>query len=123
MLDHQVSDEVRYRVFKILASDPNVSQRALADQLGVSLGKVNYCLQELVKKGFVKVTNFKNSKSKRAYLYYLTPSGLDEKMRVTYSFLRWKLEEFEALRHEIEQLVQTTQERPEQVGAEDSHAV
>lgn len=97
-------DEIRYRVFKVLETNPRISQRELADELGISLGKVNYCLKELIKKGFVKVTNFKNSQSKRAYLYYLTPTGADEKVRVTYRFLRAKIEEFEALKAEIDQL-------------------
>ena len=107
MIEHMPDprlDEIRYRVFKVIESNPRVSQRELADALGVSLGKVNYCLQELVKKGFVKVGNFKNSQSKRAYLYYLTPTGAEEKVKVTYRFLRAKIDEFEALKAEIDQL-------------------
>lgn len=102
-ISDQRGDEIRYRVFKLLEANPRVSQRELADALGVSLGKANYCIQELVKRGFVKVGNFKNSQSKRAYLYYLTPSGVEEKVKVTYRFLRAKIDEFEALKAEIDQ--------------------
>lgn len=99
-----LDDETRYRILKILEADPQSSQRRIADQLGISLGRVNYCLQALVKKGLVKANNFRHSTSKRAYLYLLTPRGIEEKARVTARFLRVKLDEYEILKHELEEL-------------------
>lgn len=99
-----LNDETRYRILKILEADPQASQRRIADQLGISLGRVNYCLQALIKKGLVKANNFRNSANKRAYLYLLTPRGIEEKARVTARFLRVKLDEYEILKRELEEL-------------------
>jgi EPS-associated MarR family transcriptional regulator len=99
-----LDDETRYRILKILEADPQASQRRIADQLGISLGRVNYCLQALVRKGLVKANNFRNSTNKRAYLYLLTPRGIEEKARVTARFLRVKLDEYESLKRELEEL-------------------
>jgi EPS-associated MarR family transcriptional regulator len=99
-----LDDETRYRILKILEADPQASQRRIADQLGISLGRVNYCLQALIRKGLVKANNFRNSTNKRAYLYLLTPRGIEEKARVTARFLRVKLDEYEILKHELEEL-------------------
>ncbi len=99
-----LNDEVHYRLLKILAEHPDVTQRELADALGVSLGKINYCVKALFEKGWVKAKNFKNSKHKLAYRYLLTPSGIDAKARLTARFLKHKLAEYEALKTEIEQL-------------------
>jgi MarR family transcriptional regulator, temperature-dependent positive regulator of motility len=99
-----LSDDIRYRLLKLLAERPDASQRQIAETLGVSLGKVNYCLKALLDKGWVKATNFKNSKNKLAYMYLLTPSGIDAKARITASFLKRKLAEYDALKTEIEQL-------------------
>jgi EPS-associated MarR family transcriptional regulator len=100
----QISDETRYHLLKLLEQNPSISQREISNQLGLSLGKVNYCLQALVEKGWIKARNFKNSKKKFAYMYVFTPSGLEEKALVTYRFLRKKLEEINELRREIETL-------------------
>ena len=81
-----------------------MSQRRLADELGVSVGKVNYCLKALIDRGLVKANNFRNSQNKRAYLYVLTPKGLTEKSRNAVRFLQRKTAEYEALRKEIDQL-------------------
>ena len=99
-----LNDETRYRILKLLEADPHASQRKIADDLGISLGRVNYCLQALIMKGLVKVGNFRNSENKRAYLYLLTPRGFEEKARVTLRFLKVKLEEYEALKSEVEEL-------------------
>jgi EPS-associated MarR family transcriptional regulator len=99
-----LTDETRYRILKLLEADPQASQRRIADELGISLGRVNFCLKALVDKGLVKVNNFRNNANKRAYLYLLTPRGIEEKARVTLRFLKVKLEEYEALRSELEQL-------------------
>ena len=100
----QISDETRYHLLKLLEANPSISQREMSKELGLSLGKINYCLQALIERGWIKARNFKNSKHKMAYMYFLTPSGLEEKARVTYRFLRLKLEEITALRREIELL-------------------
>ena len=99
-----LTDEYRYRILKMLEADPQASQRRIADELGISLGRVNYCLQALIDKGLVKANNFRNSANKRAYLYLLTPKGIEEKARVTMRFLKTKLGEYEQLKRELEEL-------------------
>jgi EPS-associated MarR family transcriptional regulator len=99
-----LTDEYRYKLLQLLEANPQISQRELATALGISLGKVNYCLNALMEKGLVKARNFKNNKNKRAYMYYLTPRGFQEKAAVTVRFFRRKLAEYEALRTEIETL-------------------
>ncbi len=81
-----LTDEYRYKILKLLEVNPEISQRELAEQLGVSLGKANFCLKSLIEVGLLKVTNFKNSKNKSAYMYLLTPSGIEEKAKVTVTF-------------------------------------
>ena len=99
-----VGDETRYRLLKYLSEHPDANQRGLAQHLGVSLGKINYCLAALVSKGWVKVQNFKRSQQKSAYLYVLTATGLDEKVNVTRAFLKRKMAEYDDLLEEIERL-------------------
>lgn len=99
-----LSDEVRYKLFKLLEANPELSQREVARELGVSLGKVNYCLRALIARGWVKVANFTNSSNRSAYAYFLTPRGIDEKARVTARFLQFKLREYELLKGEIEEI-------------------
>ena len=95
---------MRYQVMRLLEANPELSQRDVARALGISLGKVNYCVQALVRKGWIKATNFKNSHHKAAYMYLLTPRGIEEKARVTARFLQTRMREYEALRAEIELL-------------------
>ena len=97
-------DELRLRVLRALESNPELSQRQLAAELGVSLGGVNYALKALVERGFVKAGNFRKSGNKVAYLYMLTPQGVAEKASLATAFLGRKLEEYEVLRQEIEAL-------------------
>ena len=97
-------DELRLRVLRALESNPELSQRQLAAELGVSLGGVNYALKALVERGFVKADNFRKSGNKVAYLYVLTPQGVAEKASLATAFLGRKLEEYEVLRQEIEAL-------------------
>jgi EPS-associated MarR family transcriptional regulator len=99
-----LTDEYRYKLLQLLDTNPQISQREVARALGISLGKVNYCLSALMEKGLVKARNFKNNKAKRAYIYYLTPRGFQEKAQVTVRFFRQKMAEYEALRGEIETL-------------------
>ena len=106
-------DELRLRVLRALDANPELSQRQLAAELGVSLGGVNYALKALVERGFVKAGNFRKSGNKVAYLYVLTPQGVAEKAALAAAFLGRKLEEYEVLRQEIEAL-------KGEVGASDS---
>ena len=96
--------ELRLRVLRALEANPELSQRQLAAELGVSLGGVNYALKALVERGFVKADNFRKSGNKVAYLYVLTPRGVAEKTSLATAFLGRKLEEYEVLRQEIEAL-------------------
>ena len=98
--------EINYKLLKLLEEKPNLTQRQMAKEMGVSLGKFNYCLKELVKKGFVKVDRFTSSENKAAYMYLLTPKGIEEKVRVTHGFLQRKLIEFDDIRKQIEELRQ-----------------
>jgi|SRR5262245_27620793 len=99
-----LTDEYRYRILKLLEADPHASQRRIADELGISLGRVNYCLQALIEKGLVKVNNFRSSSNKRKYLYLLTPRGIEDRAKVTARFLKRKLDEYEALKREVEEM-------------------
>jgi len=92
---------LHYRVMKLIEENPEISQRELARELGLSLGKVNYCLKAFIAKGFVKVDNFRRSDNKRAYAYLLTPRGIEEKARVTMQFFRRIEAEYEMLKREI----------------------
>lgn len=96
--------EIRYRLLKLLESDPSLTQRRMAEKMGISLGKLNYCLAEFTKKGLVKINRFKSSDNKAAYMYVLTPSGISEKSKVTISFLNRKMKEYEEIKKQIEEL-------------------
>ena len=97
-------EDTRFRLMKILHANPNISQREMAKALGISFGGVNYCLNALMAKGLVKVQNFSQSQNKFGYVYLLTPAGIAEKMSLTGSFLKRKMDEYEALRVEIDTL-------------------
>lgn len=103
-MPHTIPDEVRYRLLRYLADHPQASQRDLAHHLGISLGKVNYCLRAFVERGWIKMLNFKNSKNKAAYAYYLTPNGIEQKLSITVQFLQRKIAEHNALTREIDDL-------------------
>lgn len=99
-----VTDEYRYKILKLVEMKPEITQRELAKALSISLGKTNYCLKALIEVGILKVSNFKNSHNKLAYVYLLTPIGIEEKSRVTIGFLKKKMLEYEKLKKEIEVL-------------------
>ena len=99
-----MNQETNLKVLRHLEDNPSVTQRELAEALGSSLGKTNYCMKALINKGMVKAKNFKNSANKRAYLYILTPKGIETKTRISVKFLKRKIQEYEALSQEIEQL-------------------
>jgi EPS-associated MarR family transcriptional regulator len=94
-------EDLHFRVLKLLQDHPDVSQRELAKQLGVSNGKLHYCMKALIDKGLVKLENFANSKHHLGYAYLLTPAGIRQKARMTTSFLKRKMAEYEALHAEI----------------------
>ena len=102
---------------QILHANPDISQREMAKALGISFGGVNYCLNALMAKGLVKVQNFSQSQNKFGYVYLLTPAGIAEKMALTGSFLKRKMDEYEALRVEIEALQQEIGVSPGEAGA------
>lgn len=98
------ADEMHYKLMRLIEANPELSQRDVARELGVSLGKVNYCLQALIEKGWIKAANFKNSQKKAAYMYLLTPRGLQQKAELTLHFLQVKVREYEALSVEIKRM-------------------
>jgi len=99
-----LEEEAHLKVMRLLKANPRISQRQLAKELDVSLGKINYCVKALVEKGWVKARNFRTNKNKLAYAYILTPKGLEQKARLTGKFLNRKQKEFELLRNEIQLL-------------------
>jgi len=99
-----IPTEAYLKILRHIETNPEASQRQLAKNLGVSVGKVNYCLKALIDKGFVKAGNFKRNTNKLSYLYLLTPSGIEEKANLTVSFLKSKIVEHEKITQEIEQL-------------------
>ncbi len=99
-----LDETTHYRLLKLLESNPELSQRQLAKALGISLGKVNFCLAALIEKGVLKANNFRNSQNKLAYMYLLTPTGVEEKARITLRYLKSKMREYEILQLELEEL-------------------
>ncbi len=97
-------DEYQLKLLKELSENANLSQRDLSRRLGLSLGKVNYVLNALLNKGLIKTMRFKNSRNKSAYMYILTPKGMKGKVELTYEFLKVKINEYDLLKKEIEEL-------------------
>lgn len=104
MPESLVHEEAHLKVMRMIGADPEISQREIAAELGISLGKTNYCLRALIEKGFVKARSFRKSNKKIRYLYQLTPRGIEHKARLTIAFLESKRHEYEALEKEIEVL-------------------
>jgi EPS-associated MarR family transcriptional regulator len=100
----QLEGEEILRIFREIDRSPAMTQRELSSRLGISLGKINYLLNALIEKKYVKVENVRRSHIKNTYLYHLTPMGIEKKKRTTYLFLKRKIQEFEHLELEIEQL-------------------
>ena len=100
----KLQEDTNFRLMQLLHDNPHISQREMAKALGISFGGINYCLSALVKKGLVKINNFSKNQNKFGYAYLLTPSGISEKAMLTGSFLKRKLQEYEALNEEIEAL-------------------
>ena len=96
--------DIRLDLLRRLESNPEYTQRELSKEMDVSLGKVNYCIKKLTEKGWIKLTNFKQNPNKVGYAYLLTPKGIEEKARLTFSFLKRKIKEYEILKDEINKL-------------------
>lgn len=103
-MNHAYEQEIRYRLLKILAEEPKLGQREMAKKMGISLGKVNFCVSELAAKGWIKITRLKSARKKIPYIYMLTPKGLEEKGKLTVRFLRRKLAEYEEIKKQILEL-------------------
>ena len=98
------SQDIRLDLLRKLESNPQLTQRDLSREMGVSLGKVNYCMKKMTEKGLIKLTNFSSNPNKMGYTYLLTPQGIDEKSRLTFAFLTRKIVEYEILKKEIDTL-------------------
>lgn len=116
----QAQEDTYFRVMRILKDNPDLTQRELAEQLGVSVGSLNYCLKALIEKGWIKMQNFSQSKNKFGYVYILTPRGISEKAALTSNFLKRKRAEYEALKLEIESLSTELQSSSQVVKPEQS---
>ena len=101
---HDLESEDILKVLREITQTPEMTQRELSSRLGISLGKINFVVNALIRKGLIKAHNFKNSNNKKVYLYFLTPSGIEEKAKITYRFLKRKLEEYEQLEKQIQLL-------------------
>ena len=95
--------EIYLHILRKIQKKPELSQRELAKELGFSLGKLNYCLKELKKKGHIKIKSFKNNPKKTNYLYILTPKGISEKTKLTINFMKRKMDEYDQLKKEIDE--------------------
>lgn len=100
----QQQEDTTFRMLRLLEVNPDLTQREIAERLGLSTSGLNYCLRALIDKGLIKMQNFSQSKNKFGYIYILTPSGLAEKASLTSRFLKRKMQEFEQLQQEISQL-------------------
>ena len=103
-MNHHYEQEIRYKILKILAGNPSLSQREMAGRMGISLGKTNYVLTELANKGIIKIKRFKSARNKIPYTYMLTSHGLEEKARITSKFLKRKLAEYEEIKRQIKDI-------------------
>lgn len=104
MVDQQSKVDSEYNILKILQKNPNLSQREVAKEMGLSLGKTNYIIHALIEKGLIKLSNFRRSDNKIAYLYLLTPKGVAERSILAKAFLERKINAFEKLQSEIKNL-------------------
>ena len=102
--------DIHLDLLRKLEVNPEYTQRELSQEMGVSLGKVNYCMKKLIEKGWVKLINFSRNPNKVRYTYFLTPKGIEQKTRLTFAFLKIKMEEYEILKDEISLLKQDVEQ-------------
>ena len=105
-MNHTLEQEIHYRLLTLLSDEPQLRQLDMAERMGISVGKVNYCLSQLAKKGPIKVKRFKSARNKMPYTYKLTPRGIEEKGRMTVRFLKRKLAEYEEIKRQIQDLTE-----------------
>ena len=105
-MNYVYEQEIRYRLLKILAEEPQLGQREMAKKMGISLGKVNFCVSELAAKGWIKITRLKSARKKIPYIYMLTPKGVEEKGKLTIRFLKRKVSEYEEIKVQISEIYQ-----------------
>ena len=110
-MNSDYEQEIRYRLLKVLSQNARLTQREMAKEMGISLGKVNYCLSELARKGFIKINRFKDSHNKSQYLYHLTPRGLEAKAGLTISFLKRKMLEYNEIKRQIKELAREAKDQ------------
>ena len=96
------NNQDQFNVLRKINKNPKSTQRQLAEDLGFSLGKLNYCLKALKEKGLIKINNFKKNPNKIGYVYILTPKGISEKTKLTLNFMKRKMKEYDELKREIE---------------------
>ncbi len=109
-MNNSYEQEIHYRLLKLVSKDHRFTQREMAKEMGISLGKVNYCLRELAKKGLIKITRFKSAKNKVPYTYILTPKGMKAKAKLTVEFLKIKISEYNEIRRQIKELSEEIKE-------------
>ena len=97
------NNQDNFNILRLIRKKPKVTQRELSNELGISLGKINFCLKELKKKGLIKISNFKKSKNKLNYIYLLTPKGISEKTKLTLNFMQRKMKEYDELKTELKE--------------------
>ena len=102
-LNNMKETDEEFQILRIINKKPNSTQRQLANELGFSLGKLNYCLRALKEKGLVKIDNFKKNPSKFSYIYVLTPAGIAKKTKLTVNFMKRKMKEYEDLQMELDE--------------------
>lgn len=103
-MNKAVDSEIKLSLMRLLQENPQLTQREMNQKMGVSLGKINYCISALVQKGMIKIERFKKKKTKSAYIYHLTPSGIEELASLTLFFLKIKLKEYDRIKMEIKSL-------------------
>jgi len=101
--------DIHLDLLRKLEVNPEYTQRELSQEMEVSLGKINYCMNKLIEKGWIKLSNFRRNPNKVGYTYILTPKGIEEKTKLTFSFLKIKMEEYEMLKKEISKLKKDTE--------------
>ncbi len=103
-MSEPLDEETHYRLLNLIQDNPNISQRKLAEEMGVSVGKVNYCIKALMEVGHLKFNNFKRSKNRLGYVYLLTPRGIKEKAKVAVKFLAIKQQQYDEIKKEVDRL-------------------
>jgi EPS-associated MarR family transcriptional regulator len=99
-----IDPDIHFRVLQVLNENPQITQRELSKELGISLGSINYCIRALIKVGHIKINNFRTKEDKSTYFYLITPQGISEKAKLTTGFLKRKIHEYHALQMEIEKI-------------------